>query len=620
MLTITLLTAKEKGVIWLSALIPTEKTEGMCIKTAISMALEDVRDISDFIKASFDGKVYELKVEYWNTGPGVVNLTKSFYSLHSIECQRTYCLAKKFFTIGPPYKEMVTVLNELSRFISLAPAMSYIEPDVFIDGVTGRYASTTPLIYSAYPAVRALLDHFNWTRTGILYDIANKKYELTINVLRNHLQQINDRNISIDIVAQEGIVCVPTNFSVTEVFGNLQKRGARIIIAMVSVPGARKIFCEAYKRRMTKPKVIWILFEKLPPNWASDYYNKDNGKREIDCSEAQLLEAARGYVSIVKQGIRRENVNTVGNRTRDMFKQSLKKRVGNYTCHEGSAYAYDTIWILAHLLKIYLEKYQVDIHDPKINLVFGVHSMEGLSSISFEGVTGPVSFPEDKYYPKINARTGQMLISTHPSNTREIFIGVHNTEKGNLSFYSDYLNILFDGGPVTNDSALYVTEYAAFGINLVTFMWASASVGILFTIACYVFMLLFYVSSERHHVKGESAFLDSIILLGSLIAYASVILYGLDTYFIYMNQLPDKCTGFVILLVISISLTYGSFLAKTWRIYKMYVTPDAQTAAANDQKVIKARQFFCLGTCFLFLQEVLPFSISTLLLNLSTSH
>ena len=252
MLTITLLTAKEKRVIWLSALIPTEKTEGKCIEKAISMALEDVRNISNFIKAS-DGKVYEIEVEYQDTGPGVVNLTKSFYSLHSVDCQRTYCLAKKFFTIGPPYKEMVTVLDQFSKYVSLVPTMSYIEPDVFIDKVTGRYASTTPLIYSAYPAVRALLDHFSWTRVGILYDVANKKYELTINVLRNHLQQNNDRNISIDIVAQEGIVCVPTNFSVTEVFENLQKRGVRIIIAMVGVPGARKIFCEAYKRRMTKP-------------------------------------------------------------------------------------------------------------------------------------------------------------------------------------------------------------------------------------------------------------------------------------------------------------------------------------------------------------------------------
>lgn len=598
MLTITLLTAKEKRVIWLSALIPTEKTEGKCIEKAISMALEDVRNISNFIKAP-DGKVYEIEVEYQDTGPGVVNLTKSFYSLHSVDCQRTYCLAKKFFTIGPPYKEMVTVLDQFSKYVSLVPTMSYIEPDVFIDKVTGRYASTTPLIYSAYPAVRALLDHFNWTRVGILYDIANKKYELTINVLRNHLQQNNDRNISIDIVAQEGIVCVPTNFSVTEVFENLQKRGVRIIIAMVGVPGARKIFCEAYKRRMTKPKVIWILFEKLPPNWASDDYNKDNGKREIDCTAAQLLEATRGYVSIVKQGIRRENVNTVGNRTRDMFKQILKERVGNDACHEDSAYAYDTMWILAHLLKIYVEKYP-DIYDPTRRFVFGVESMQGLSSVSFEGVTGPVSFPKDKYYENIYVRTGQMLISVHPTNTTEIFIGIHNTEKGNLSLDSDHLNNLFNGGPVPSDSASYVTEYAAFGISLVTFMWTAASVGILFTIVCYVFMLAFYVSSERDHIKEESAFLDSIILLGSLIAYASVILYGLDTYFIYMNQLPDKCTGFVILLVISITLTYGSFLAKAWRIYKMYVTPDAQTAAANDQKVIKARHFFCFGTRFLF--------------------
>lgn len=602
-LTIKLLTAKEKGVIWLSAMIPTEEIEGMCIREAIDMALVDVRNISDFIKASLDDKVYELKVEFWDTGPGVVNLTKSFYNLHSVECRYSYCLEKKLSTIGPPYKDMVIVLNDFSTYISQIPTISYLEPDVFLDEVENRYAAATPLIYSAYPAVRALLDHFNWTRAGILYDAANKKYELTINVLRDHLLQINDHNISIDIVAQEGIVCVPTNFSVTAVFGNLQKRGVRIIIAMVTVRGARKVFCEAYKRRMIKPKIIWILFEKLPPNWATNDFNSDNGKREIDCSEAELLEAARGYVSIVKQGIRRENISTVGNRTRDMFAQSLKKRVGDRNCHEdSSAYAYDTIWILAHLFKIYLEKYKVDIHHFDIAgaLRYGRNLLDGLLSISFEGVTGPVSFSKEKYYDKIYARIGQMLIAVHPTNTTEIFIGVHNTEKGNLSLDSDHLNSLFDGGPVPSDSASYVTKYAAFGINLVTFMWTAASVGILFTIACYVFMLVFYVSSERDHIKEESAFLDSIILLGSLIAYASVILYGLDTYFIYMNQLPDKCTGFVILLVISITLTYGSFLAKAWRIYKMYVTPDAQTAAANDQKVIKARHFVCFGICFLF--------------------
>ena len=558
----------------LAVQVPLPKDDNSCIKHAIDMAIEDVNSLPNFI--SGPNKTYGLKAYY------IFLDKKDISSVEGLH-QLLFTGPTKISAIGAPYYDQNDYATPYALGLYLTK-ISYIEEESKND--LPFFFQSTPSMISTFKALRSTLLYFDWTRIAIIYDIGIKKYRQQPTKLRLVLEEKDENNKSINILSTEAIQGI-THHSVSVQMETLQVAGARIIIALMSVNGARKVFCEAFKRKMMKPKVTWILFEKLPADWAKDFYNynvlNDNTIHDINCTEKQLLQAADGYISVTIQEIRRDNKTTVGNQTKYTFSRRLKEKTGSNSCTKNAAYAYDSIWVLAYLYQ--LAAYKVDLSSYHYyHLVFTYNLSLSISSVSFEGITGPVSYQIHTGLTEKISRFGQISLRSHPSYKDDVFIGTHDTHTKILSIVDGAIYKVFPNGNIPKDIANETIFYAVYEKYLIISIFSFTSVGML--MAFVLFIVKVTAKKYFDSVDGYgSTNIYGLVLLGSIVCYSSIIVHGIDTRFVSKETLPDICLIFVILLSTGFTLIFGSLFAKVWQLYKSYAAPAIVISVANAQKV-----------------------------------
>ena len=562
----------------LAVQVPLPKDDNSCIKNAIDMAIEDVNRLPNFI--SRGNVTYGLKGHYIFLDKKDVSGVEGLHKL-------LFTGPTKISTIGAPYYDQNDYATPYALDFYLTK-ISYIEEESKNDHP--YFFQSTPSMISTFKALRSTLLYFDWTRIGIIYDIGIKKYRQQPIKLRHVLEEKDENNKSINILTTEAIQGI-THHSVSVQMETLQATGARIIIALMSVNGARKVFCEAFKRKMMKPKVTWILFDKLPADWAKDFYNynvvHNNTVNDINCTEKQLLQAADGYISITIQGIRRDSKTTIGNQTKDTFSRKLKENTGSNYCRKNAAYAYDSIWVLAYLYRLgaytlprgrNLSSYFY--HD----FFFTYYLTKSISSVSFEGITGPVSYQKHTGLTEKFSRFGQISLWSHPSYKDDVFIGTHDTRTKALSVIDGVIYKVFPNGNIPKDIAKETILYAVYEKSLIIFIYSFTSVGI-----SMAFVLLIVKVTAKKYFDSVDSYgstnIYCLVLLGSIVCYSSAIVYGIDTRFVSKETLPDICLIFVVLLSTGFTLIFGSLFAKVWQLYKSYAAPAIMISGANAQQV-----------------------------------
>ena len=558
----------------LAVQVPLPKDDNSCIKHAIDMAIEDVNILPNFISGR--NLTYGLKAHYIFLDKKDISGVEGLHKL-------LFTGPTKISAIGAPYYDQNDYATPYARDLYLTK-ISYIEEESKND--LPFFFQSTPSMISTFKALRSTLLYFNWTRIGIIYDTGIKKYRQQPTKLRHVLEEKDEHNKSINILTTEAIQGI-THHSVSVQMETLQVAGARIIIALMSVDGARKVFCEAFKRKMMKPKVTWILFEKLPADWAKDLYNynvlHDNPAHGINCTEKQLLQAADGYISITIQDIRRDNKSTFGNQTKDTFSRRLKEKTGSNSCRKNAAYAYDSVWVLAYLYQLMaytlvLSSYQY------YDFGFTHHVALSISNVSFEGITGPVSYQVHTGLTEKFSRFGQISLWSHPSYKDDVFIGTHDTHAKTLFVIDGAIYKVFPNGNIPKDIANETILYAVFEKSLIISVFSFTSFGILIAFV----VLIVKVTAKKYFdsVDGYgSTNIYSLVLLGSIVCYSSTIVYGIDTRFVSKETLPDICLIFVVLLSTGFTLIFGSLFAKVWQLYKSYAAPAIMISGANAQQV-----------------------------------
>ena len=551
----------ENPVLNLAILIPLDSLSGNCTMAAIQMALDDIEKQPDMIYRNLTR--YNLSAQFMRTDEKEGNAIEAQYRLYQTS-------PIKIATIGPPYKEQNDYCIEYSTaqanlHISYSDANEPLEP-YFI-----MYFQTPPSIVSNFIAASSFLRKYNWSRVAIVYDYADARYRNNADSLREILEAPG--NFKIKVLTAQGVWSKPVSFSVSTQMGEIQNKGIRIILALISVSGARKIFCEAYNKRMIKPKVLWILFEILPNDWASEKYNAEyttsGYKREINCSEEQLLDAAHGYVSLTKQSLRKDNKPTLSNVSSEMFLQRLHEKIASgYKCDENLAYAYDAIWVAAMSLKL---------ADSKTDLsTYSYYSFEialllanSVKNVSFEGITGPLSYQE-LVSGGNPSRIGQISLHVFKKDVGMKLIGLHDTANDVLIFEPKAEQVLFQSNVVPRDQSNYNFYFSNFSNALLITVWFFAFLGIVIAALCCVFSFMFKPETSP---KYSALPLNGAIITGSLLCYLSVIIYGIDTRFVSEDTIPEICNAFISSLSIGFTLTFGSLFSKVWRMYKIYMRP-----------------------------------------------
>ena len=557
-----------------AVILPKSNVDGGCTHKAIQMAFDDVNSIngvhiSHKSKQTNTSNSFKLRPKYSFTSRSVGDAIEAMHS--------SFQENNIFATIGPPYNEQVEHCTEYTT-ANANVQISYSEANEPYELYFVMYHQTPPSVISGFDTTAQLIKKFGWTRIGLIYDYSNKRYRKNADKIRNIISKTKVGDENIEVLADQGIWSIPADYSVTKELGDLQDKGIRIIVALVSVRGARKVFCEAYHRKMYRPKVIWIILETLPEGWASDTYNSyatsEGVKREVDCTEDELLSAADGYISITKISMRKDNKKTISSMTSKDFTRRLHEGLQpGLQCDSKVAYAYDAVWVLALGSKgMAFGKNLSDYHHEHYS--FSMEMSHMIKLVDFEGITGRIKY--DMMSPS-STRIGLQSVLVNYKGEKPNLFAVYSAFSDTLEMMPRAEKLVF-GEIIPKDRAVYNISFEVFGNEVLIIMWMFAIIGIILALAL-AFALVYLLT-----VRGktlDTPIIDFLIIFGLILCYTSVIVYGVDTRF--TNNIKNVCTIFLWIFSLGFTLSYGGLFTKTWRIYKHYMNPNVKIIDSTNR-------------------------------------
>ncbi|KAK2163462.1 hypothetical protein LSH36_79g07008 [Paralvinella palmiformis] len=297
-------------------------------------------------------------------------------------------------------------------------------------------------------------------------------------------------------------------------FGLTQMKDARIIFFSGYERSARKVFCQVYLQGAYGARYQWII-----PGW---YNNNWMDVNDTICTNYQIKEAAMFVISIIDikgdvTGMRTVSGMTYAEYEVRYFDWPTLEHYGYNAYHPNG---YDAVWAIALALN---STAQIIAHDNITEIINGsvqvrpkrlddfqyrdtpdiatsiVRAMEG---VKFHGVSGPISFD-----------VGEIRATMGLSQTQG------------------------DSPPKSTTEPVFVTTYK--NDILVICACVLAGVGVLLAIL----FLSFNIKNREHkHIKMSSPRLNNVIIFGMILAYITVMLFGLDGQFIPDDNMPKICT------------------------------------------------------------------------------
>ncbi|VVC87570.1 unnamed protein product, partial [Leptidea sinapis] len=323
------------------------------------------------------------------------------------------------------------------------------------------------------PRIR-LLEHFNWTRVGTLYQ-NEPRYALAHNRLLADLD-----NGSFEIAETQSFAT-----EVRTALNKLKEKDIRIILGNFNETWATKIFCEAYKLEMYGRAYTWLLLGTYSHKW---------WRRGSPCPQAELSTALDTAILT------------------DLL--PLLLRITKWSIWAMAL----AIQIVAHRVKIkYKEKTVQDFRyrDKEWEQLF----LDALSNVTFEGVTGPVRFYD-------NERKASILLKQFQGDlVGEVKVGEYCAERDHLDL-SSWEPFKWIGKNPPKDRTLRLIEHTQVNITIYIVLVSCACIGILLATG-FLAMNIHY--RNQRYIKMSSPHLNNLIIIGCMLTYLSVIFLGLDS-------------------------------------------------------------------------------------------
>ncbi|XP_072946009.1 uncharacterized protein GABA-B-R2 [Epargyreus clarus] len=419
------------------------------------------------------------------------------------------------------------------------------------------------------PRIR-LLEHFNWTRVGTIYQ-NEPRYALAHNRLLADLDGFDFEIVETQSFASE----------VRTALSKLKEKDVRIILGNFNETWAVRIFCEAYKLDMYGRAYTWLLLGTYSNKW---------WMRRAPCSKRDLTTALDTAILTDLLPLSTTGEMTVSGITAKDYQVEYDRRRGlEYSRFHG--YTYDGIWAMAlaiqtvaHRVKLkYKEKTVQDFRyrDKEWEQLF----LDALSNVTFEGVTGPVRFYD-------NERKASILLKQFQGDSvGEVKVGEYCAERDRLDLSSGQA-FKWVGKNPPKDRTLRLIEHTQVNITIYSVLVSCSILGILLATG-FLAMNIHY--RNQRYIKMSSPHLNNLIIVGCMLTYLSVIFLGLDSSLssIGLSQetprgaaFPYICTARAWLLMAGFSFAFGAMFSKTWRVHSIF------TDVKLNKKVIKDYQLF----------------------------
>uniref|UniRef100_A0A8B9LKZ3 Gamma-aminobutyric acid type B receptor subunit 2 n=1 Tax=Astyanax mexicanus TaxID=7994 RepID=A0A8B9LKZ3_ASTMX len=372
-----------------------------------------------------------------------------------------------------------------------------------------------------------------------------------------------------------------------------EENDVRIVIGQFDEFSAAKVFCCVYQLGMFGHKYQWIL-----SGWSQTSWWTHTGTS--NCSAQSILNAMEGTVSVDFETLSSRHTRGVSGRTPQEYKREYERRcmlkgLGSSKFH---GFAYDGTWVLAkaltevmEMLK-YREKYSIHrnltITDREVTHMI----LQALGDTKFFGVTGHILFRNGERVANIKFAQFQA--------GKEVQVGEYSAITDRLVFASP---IWFKGHEYTRDHTHIYPQRMEINIILYSILASISALGILMSIACLFFIIL---NHGHRSVQISSPSLNTLLILGTLLSYSSVFLFGLDGSYVSEGVFDALCSVRIWFITIGYTTAFGTMFAKIWRVYSMFNHISAQKRIIKDHVLFRiVCGLLLVDVCFLIILQVL---------------
>lgn len=454
--------------------------------------------------------------------------------------------------IGPTCSEATIAIASVAGRGGLALPIVHIASSAELEN-REKYPNTFGVLGSTFQLIIALfslIDYNHLDKIAILHEdsvTSSKTNRKLLDLIYSKLS-LNDGYIIFDSGVYE------TFFPID----SLQKSGAKIIAITTSLMLAQKIMCIGSFRGMFFPEYQWIIvghsYEEFIQNVSKFHYNGNmyncnwtesvNGKSILD---RQLFMHFRLYE-------RNSALSLISNRTLQELMQeyfcNLNVTNQNSACpftvapNIWALMIYDTVWALALALNMSAAVVSSDANP--FNEV-----IENFQHVTFNGASGFIRFDNATRFVNRFVDVNQVIDS-------EI----------TLAGYVYQREVLFNNLTL-QEKADY--RYETVNPILAAVFMLIETVLLITTVYVHIITVM---KRKQSSVKASSRVLNQFVFLGCYTLSVVAIVYIL-----IMKTLPlpnyivgNACHAFLVWLVpIAITLSFGVLVAKTWRIYRIFV-------------------------------------------------
>ena len=494
-----------------------------------------------------------FKVELINAESGCNVTTKALVSLieHVVHSERN----GRFITgiIGPKCSESATVVSSvISRGRQLALPNVHISMSAELED-RERYPNTFGIVGSRSHIVDALVSligYNRWNKVAILFDESRASDTLYAN------QRLRGEVWGEDS-GKEGFgtihIPISNNHYPLKILTNSE---VRIGIVMTTLALARKLMCIAYHEGVIFPGYQWIIAEHNFNEFAehnTTFYYKGRlyvcfwgfvldhvifihfqmSERDVDLQ----LVSGYTYTDIAKQ----YETKTTSYKFNNVY---YFPAVPNFN---HTATTYDAVWALVLAMNMTISE---TFSGLKIN------TLNKFPNVNFRGASGHITFDKSTGFVKRVVKIVQIEDGTT--------IPAGSFFQGNSSFDIDPL--------INYITSSRQTRYAAVNPILSAFFILADVILLLSTAAVHIVTLL---NRKHPSVKASSFGLNQFVFLACYIWGIVAINYTLTLKALGLSDfvvIGNICNALLVWLIpVALTLSFGTLIAKTWRIYRIFI-------------------------------------------------
>ncbi|KAF7240397.1 Gamma-aminobutyric acid type B receptor subunit 2 [Varanus komodoensis] len=173
------------------------------------------------------------------------------------------------------------------------------------------------------------------------------------------------------------------------------------------------------------------------------------------------------------------------------------------------------------------------------------------------------------------------LLQERQKDKKEVKVGEYNAILDSLEIINN--SIKFHGKEPPKDRTIIQKQLRKISLPLYSILSALTILGMIMASA-----FLFFNIKNRNQklIKMSSPYMNNLIILGGMLSYASIFLFGLDGSFVSEKTFETLCTVRTWILTVGYTTAFGAMFAKTWRVHAIFKNVKMKKKVSEVEEVV----------------------------------